>query len=178
MHPRRPILAVAAIVAGFTFDTPGLAQGRRGLGRLPLPPRVERHGRISKTPIDEFEMLPPDQQRRELDRLPRAQREKLQQRLQHFNELPPEQQRALRNLYNRLHQLPPERQDAVRKAVRKFSDQPADRQSAIRDELRGMAGLSEEDRKARTRSPEFKSKFSKKEQEIVRDMAELVGGGD
>jgi hypothetical protein len=173
-------LAVAAIALGYIFAPAAMAQGRRApMARPPHPARVERPGRAgSTTPIDQFATMPPEQQRRELDRLPPGKREKLQQRIDRFNNLPPEQQRTLRNLYNRLHQLPPERQDAVRKAINRFSKQSPDRQQAIREELRGMASLSDTDRDARLSGREFRKKFSRREQEIVRDMSELVGARD
>lgn len=118
--------------------------------------------------------MSPEDQRKQLDRLPPAQRARLRQRLERFNQLPPEQQRTLSNLYNRLHQLPPERQESVRKAINKFSQQSPDRQQVIRDELRGMATLPEKERRERLTSHEFRSRFSHKEQEIVRDMSELL----
>ena len=101
-------------------------------------------------------------------------REKLRERLQKFNELPAEQQQALKNLYNRLHQLPPERQEAVRGAVGRFSEQSPQRQRAMREELQNMANLSEQERQARIGSSEFRKKFNRKEQGIVRDMAPLL----
>ena len=118
--------------------------------------------------------MSPEEQRKQLDRLPPAQRARLRQRLERFNQLPPDQQRTLSNLYNRLHQLPPERQESVRKAINKLSQQSTDRQQAIREELRGMASLPEEERRQRWASHDFRSRLSRKEQEIVRDMSELL----
>jgi Arc/MetJ-type ribon-helix-helix transcriptional regulator len=80
-------------------------------------------------------------------------------------------------MYSRLNQLPPARQEVVRKSINKFSQEPADRQQAMREELRGLGALPEPARQARLSSPEFRSKFSGKEQEIVRDMADLLPPG-
>ena len=135
------------------------------------PKAVERSDR---TPIEEFETMSPEQQRKALNGLPPEQRQRLQERLQRFNQLPPEQQQALKSLYNRLHQLPPERQDAVRKSINKFSQQPPQRQQAIREELRSMASMPPDQRQAYVSSPEFRGKLSKKEQEIARDMSEVL----
>src|SRR5579864_2259527 len=110
-HHRRAILALAAglsLLAG----SPVWAQrnGRRGGGAVNAPraPRTEnqRLENAGKTPIEEFETMPPEQQQKALNRLPPAQRQQLQERLKRFNQLPPEQQQALKNLYTRLHQLP------------------------------------------------------------------------
>jgi hypothetical protein len=173
-HPR--ILTALCLAVGMVVPSP--AQNRKGEAhaaqRAAHPPKP---GKAPKTPIDEFETMPPEQQRQALDRLPPAQRQQLEERLRRFNHLPAEQQRALKGLYNRLHQLPPQRQDAVRKAINQFSEQKPDRQQAIREELRGLASLPQQERDARFASLEFRDRFSPKERGIVRDMSDLVGGG-
>jgi hypothetical protein len=131
----------------------------------------------ARTPIDDFERMPPDQQQQALDRLPPAQRQKLQERLQRFNRLPPAQQATLRNLYNRLHQLPAGQQESVRKAINRFSGQSPNRQQAMRDELRSLATLPDQARGRRIASQEFRQSFSRREQGIVRDMLPLLPGG-
>ncbi|HUA20912.1 MAG TPA: DUF3106 domain-containing protein [Bryobacteraceae bacterium] len=150
-----------------------LGPGRPVRQGSPAARRARTPG-AAKTPIDEFEQMPPGEQQRALDRLPPAQRQKFQERINRFNRLAPQQQQTLRSLYNRLHQLPSERQEAVRGAIQRFSRQPPERQQAMRDELRGMAALSQQDREARMAGPEFKKRFSGKEQGIVRDMAPLL----
>ena len=132
------------------------------------------HVPAQRTPIEEFETMPPAEQQKALGRLPAGQRKELQERLDQFNQLPAEQQRALVSFYNRLHQLPEQKQDGVRKAWNKFVDQPKERQQVIREELRDIAGLSADERKSEMTSPAFKSRFSKKEQDIVRDMEPLL----
>jgi hypothetical protein len=180
MHWRNSILAVVATAATLTLVPPGLAQGRRGgIDRAPRaggPVRSDplAGGRGSQTPIDEFETMSPEQRQKALNRLPPAQRDKLQKRLQKFNALPAEQQQSLKNLYNRLHQLPPERQEAVRNAVSRFSEQSPQRQQAMREELQNMSNLSEQERQERLASSDFRKKFNHKEQGIVRDMGPLL----
>jgi hypothetical protein len=180
MRWRNSIPAVIATAAVLTLIPPGFAQGRRGgmtgapRGGVPARPSVPGNKREPQTPIDEFETMSPEERQKALNRLPPEQREKLQERLQRFNELPAEQQQALKNLYNRLHQLPPERQAAVRTAVGRFSEQSPQRQQAMREELQNMANLSDQERQGRMGSSEFRKKFNRKEQGIVRDMAPLL----
>ena len=175
MHRRSCISALAAIALGTIFGVPAAAQGRRS-GAIARPPSVQRQGRAGndQTPIEEFETMSPAERQKALDRLPPEQRQKLQERLQRFNQLPPEQQQALKNLYNRLHQLPPDRQNAVRQSINRFSQLPPERQQAIRGELRTMASMSPDERKAHVSSPEFRRNFNKKEQEVTRDMSEVL----
>jgi len=178
MRYRGSISALCALSCGLLFSTSIWAQGRRGgpMGRSTHEPREERQAQPDekKTPIDVFETMSPADQQKALDRLPPAQRKKLEERLQRFNQLPTAQQQALRNLYNRLHELPPQRQETVRKALNKLSEQVPDRQQAVREEFRSLAALAPPERQARLSSPEFRSRFSKKEQEILRDMAPLL----
>jgi Protein of unknown function (DUF3106) len=175
MFPRGSILALAALGWGLLFGVPALAQrGARGGARAPRGTQTEAGQNQQKTPIDEFETMPPDQQQKALNRLPPAQRRQLQERLQRFNALPPEQQQTLKTLYNRLHQLPPQRQEAVRKAINRFSQQAPDRQQALREELRNVAALPPQQRQAHMSSPDFRARFTKKEQDILRGMSPLL----
>jgi Protein of unknown function (DUF3106) len=177
MHSRS-VVAIAALLLCVGFTPLALAQGRRGGMNHPPPrpaaPRPEKASKTEKTPIDEFQTMSPGDRQKAMDRMPPAQRQKLEERLQKFNELPAEQQRALKNMYTRLHDLPPGRQDSVRKSVSHFSEQAPERRDAIRQELKSMGELPRQDRAARMGSKEFKSKFNHKEQDIIRDMSELL----
>jgi hypothetical protein len=177
MRCRSSIPALAALAICLTFVSPAGAQSRRGGMTRSRPMSPPGQGKVNpgaRTPIEEFETMSPEQRQKALERLPPEQRQRLQQRLDRFNQLPPEQQRSLKNLYNRLHQLPPDRQDAVRKSINKLSQQPPERQQAMRQELRSMASMSPDERQAHVSSPEFRGKFNKKEQEIVRDITEVL----
>ncbi len=155
------IVVSAVLTVWLLTSAAGLAEGRQG------PKNV-------KTPIDEFMRMSPAERQKALNRLPPEQRKKLQERLERFNQLPRGQQQTLRNMYDRLNQLPPERQQAVRKSLNQFSQQPADRRQAMRQELRSMAPLEAQDREVRMASPEFRERFSEKEQGIIRDMSGLL----
>jgi phage-related protein len=174
MFGRGFISALAALSCGLLLCVPAAAQrgARGGRGRMPRAERGENNQK--KTPIDEFETLSPAEQQKALKRLPEAQRQQLQARLDRFNALPREQQQTLKSMYNRLHQLPPQRQEAVRKAINKFSQLPGDRQQAIREELRSSEALSSEQRQQELDSPASRLRFSRKEQEILRDMSALL----
>lgn len=173
----RSILSVAALLLSLTLVPAVQAQGRRG-GMNRRPPRPEKPAvRPSRTPIDEFQKMPPQERQKALDRLPPRQRQQVEERLKNFNQLPPAQQQTLKNMYNRLNQLPPARQEVVRGAMNKFFQEPTDRQQAMREELRGMAALPDQERQARLASSEFQSKFSGKEREIVREMSDLLPPG-
>jgi hypothetical protein len=176
MPCRASILGLAVLASGMSLAPAGWAQKRAGGARQPHASSADNQesAAASKTPIDEFETMSPEHQQQALQRLPSAEREKLQRRIEKFNQLPPEQQRTLKNLYNRLHQLSSDRQNAVRKAINKFTLQRPDRQKAIREELRGLAAAPEQERLGRMASPEFRGKFNSQERDIVRDMSPLL----
>jgi Protein of unknown function (DUF3106) len=169
----RATLSIAlAVILGCAAGIASAAQGHRAAGgavrHSPEPKEPE------KTPIDEFERMTPEQQQKALDKLPPERRKKVEAQLAHLRSLPPEQRAMLRQTYNRLNELPPDRQQALRKAFQKFSNQPPGRQQAIREELRLLGDLSSEERLTRFKSPEFRAGFSRGEQQIVRDMADLL----
>jgi len=62
----------------------------------------------------------------------------------------------------------------VRKAINRFSEQSLARQQAIREELRSIAVLPPQDRQAHMNNADFRSRFNKKEQDILRDMSPLL----
>jgi|SRR5579871_3465692 len=186
MKVRAFFRALCAVGASLALSTGLIAQKRPPTvpraaspppGRLSTSPRSQTNAnRIpnQKTPFEEFETLSPAEQQKVMERLSPNDRKQLQERLDQFHQLPAEQQHALISFYNRLHQLPGPKQDAVRKAWNKFSDQPKERQQVIRDELRDMADRSSAERKAEWAGPAFKARFSKKEQDIVRDLEPLL----
>lgn len=181
MQRRDIILAIVAAVILLLFVQPASAQAKHGTikppaVRAPLHPAIPKTAKTPQTPIDEFETMSPEERRQVLNQLPREEREKLQKRIDKFNALPADQQQTLKNLYNRLHQMPPEREDTVRKAITRFSAEPVARQQAIREELQTIANLPPDERQQRTSTREFRKKFSRKEQAIIRDMAPLLPG--
>jgi len=180
MH-RRGIIVAAIAAATYTLSIqPVGAQNKRTIVKpappaiAPVRPAIPKAVKVARTPIDEFETMPAEERRQVLNQLPRSEREKLQKRLAKFNALPAEQQQALKNLYNRLHQLPPEQEESVRKAINRFSAEPAQRQQAMREELQRMGALSGQEREQRLTTPDYRKKFSRKEQVIIRDMGPLL----
>src|SRR5438552_18846508 len=96
MRLRFPILTSAALAFSLLTAPPLAAQGRRGMGMGRRPPaRPPRPPKVPKTRVDEVLRMPPEEQRRALDRLPPEQRERLQKRMAAFKQLPPEQRSNL-----------------------------------------------------------------------------------
>lgn len=172
---RFPILLTAALALSLPLPPGLLAQGRRmgGMGRHPSP-RPERVPKAPKTPVDEFEKMSPEQQRKALAKLPPERRQKIEERLQNLRSLTPEQRTALKQEYGRFAELPPARQEAVRNAFKKFGNQPPDRQQSIRDELNHLSGMPPEERSSFMDSKDFRRQYNHNEQQIIKDMSDLL----
>ena len=170
-----PIIAIA-LTLGLAPKSV-LAQGHRtgGGGGMHRASPVGPPGKApKKTPIDEFERMSPERQREALAKLPPDRRKKVENQLAQLRSLTPERQAILRETYSRLSELPADRREAVRKSFQKFGSQPADRQDAIRAELKQLGDLSPNERDAHFKSQGFRKEFNRGEQQIVRDMSELL----
>jgi hypothetical protein len=163
------------------------AQGRHPRPLAPLSPPTVRNNpprldppveRPRQNEISDFLRMPEEQQRKRLAKLPPDKRAALEQRIANFNKLPAGQRELLLNRWERLNSLPPHRQKAIRQAANHLAKQPPDRQQAIRQELSHLGTLTDDQRQERISSPEFKKQFKKGEQEIVRDMSDLLPDED
>ena len=171
MRLRSSILLSVTLALGATFVAALSAQGRR----MGVPRRPPAQGpNETRSPLEEFERMSPEEQRKALEQLPPERRKKVEERLKKLRNLPPEQRSSLLEQYGRFQELLPERQDAVRAAWKMFANQPPKRRQAMRKELRQLADLPSADRQARLDSPEFRKSFNPREQEIVKDMTDVL----
>jgi len=151
-----------AAVMLITLVTTGLshAQPRRGpgLGRRPATQPKQAFDRLNRMNPEQrrkaIEKLPPDRQK-QMEQRP-EERDKLANRYESFQQLPEAQQEAMRRLYRRSNTLPPERRDVLRGEVRELYRLPAS------------------DRMARMNSDEYRNKFSRQEQTMLRDFADSL----
>lgn len=114
--------------------------------------------------------MPPAEREKELQRLPPERQEKIRQQLQRYDQMPQEQKERLQRLW----QLPPGRQQQVRQSMREFTEQPQERRQAMRRKLGQVQAMSPEERTAYFNSPEFKNQFSPGEQEIMKNMTDVL----
>jgi len=121
-------------------------------------------------PVEEFMRMSPADREKALERLPPERREKVRQQLQRYDQMPPERKAQLQRLW----QLPPDKQQKVRSSMRDFSELPQDRRRAMRQQLQNMGTMSPDERNGYLKSPEFKQQYSPDEQEIMRNMSEIL----
>lgn len=176
----RLTLAGIFLACSTSILTPtALGQGRRGIsmGRNPAtarPERLPKTPKSTRTPLDEFQRMSPQERQKALDKLPADRAEKLRKQLQEYSKLTPEQQAVAKEQLQMFHNLPPERQQAMRKVFNQFLRQPSDRQQAMRQELNQLRDMPEADRQARLASPDLKSRFSKNEHKMLEEMSGLL----
>lgn len=114
--------------------------------------------------------MPPGDREKALAKLPPDRQEKIRQQLQRYDQMPPERKAQLQRLW----QLPQDKQQKVRQSMRAFGDQAQERRQAMRGQLQQLQTMSGEQRKKYFKSPEFKAQYSHDEQEIMKNMSEIL----
>lgn len=99
--------------------------------------------------------------------------DQMRQRLQRFNSLTPEQQdRMLDRMEVREH-LPPEQRREEYELAQRYRGLPSGRQQAVKGALNELTPLSPQERQQRLSSPEFRSRFTDNEREIIGQALEI-----
>jgi thioesterase domain-containing protein len=92
--------------------------------------------------------------------------------LEQYNRLPKEERDRLRERYEQFSHLTPARQDLVRRQMKRFAEMPAERRRVLSRELVRLRRASDEDRRARINSEEFRSRYTLQEQQMLQDLSE------
>jgi phage-related protein len=118
--------------------------------------------------VAQFEKLTPTERQRALEAMPPKQRQKIQARLDQLQKLTPEERKLLQGRLERFNNLSPADQKRVRESAKDLKELPAGRQKAVRQELNRLRRLPATERGSHMNTPEFTSRFSPHEQEILR----------
>lgn len=101
------------------------------------------------------------------------QQDLMRQRLQRFNSLTPEQQdRMLDRMEVREH-LPPEQRQEENELAQRYHGLPSGRQQAVKSAVNELRSVSPQERQQRLSSPEFRSRFTDNEREIIGQALEI-----
>lgn len=170
----RQAFKMPVLVAGWLLVWPLWGQPRRP------PPAVQGRpgiaGPRAGRALDRLSRMPAEERRRLLEQLPPERRKRVEDQLERYNRLPPEERERLRQQLDRFGDLPPERQEAARRLFRRFTLLPEERRQLVQEEFRRLREMEPSERRARTNSDEFRSRFSSVEQQILRDYIELLPG--
>jgi hypothetical protein len=140
--------------------------------KVPPPRPAVRPADPGLAVIDRWLQLTPQQRERALAKLPPDRQRPIRERLDRWNKLTPQEKERLRMRYDQFSHLPPDRQALVRRQIQNFAKMPNDRRPFVSKELDSLRRLPDSDLRARVNSEEFRSRFSPREQEILRDLAE------
>jgi hypothetical protein len=163
------LIAGAMCMPAFAWDGNRPGPGGKGGAPRTARPGVRLRGPITDA-LQKLDRMTPEQRDHALDELPPERRHKLEQGLEEYDNLSADDRKRLAQRYEWFSGLSAGRQDALRKVFQKFTTLPPERRDALRDEMTRLSGLSESDRKARLKSRDFKSKYSRLEREIIEDL--------
>jgi hypothetical protein len=127
--------------------------------------------------LQRFSRMTPEERKRWLATLPPKRRQQILQKFQRFQTLPPGDRDRIATRLERLHSLPPQKQIEVRRSLRQLQTLPDDRKIAIRRELRRMGAMPDEARLARMDSAEFRHLYSPAEQQMMKNLSEMLPPG-
>jgi len=162
------VLLTGVLVLAFSA-LPAAAQFKGPLAKRKAAQQQKRSQMVEK-----FSRLPPEEQDRMLQKLPKDRRKQIQNNLDRYNELSPEQKKRLGRQYENFQQWPPEKQQSARKIFRRMNGLEEERKVAMRREVVKLRNLPGDRRSEYMRSDSYKDSFSADEQKILSDLADLM----
>jgi hypothetical protein len=171
------IPALVAVACGLLLAPPSKAQNAPADEpewiAEPPPPGAPRT-LAGPTILDRLEAMTPEERRRLLEKLPPERRRRLEQRLAAYESLPPAERDRLRRQYDTFRALTPEQKQAARRLFRRFLELPPGRRQVLRQESLRLGRMSWPKRQARMASPDFESRYTPEERQILRALAAIT----
>ena len=140
----------------------------------PPPPPPAQRGKQPPTIVDRWNRMSPEEQQKQLAKLPPERRKRVEEQLKQYKNMTPEERRQYRSQMEMFSQFPPARQQQVNRLSRQFSQMPKDRQTMMTGEFDKLRGMSDAQRGARINSDEFRNKYNANEQKFLGDMSGLL----
>ena len=172
------LTAVLILAVSGTFAQ----RGGRGVARPAAKPRSGSGTRASaRAPrvagdqqIQQLEKMSPAERQKALEALPPDRRRNIESSLDRLQKLSPEERAQLQDRLEKFKNLTPGEQKQVRQLAQQFRALPADRRPIVGRELDLLRKLPDNERDARLSSPDFKQRFSREEQKILRQSSTLL----
>jgi hypothetical protein len=176
--PGAPVAWAAAIWRqnGRRREAPAPRNKARGNSRSNAgPARPPRGGaRPRQIPLAKLAQLPPEERERALradprfQRMPPARQQQLLGRLRWFNSLPRDRQEQFVARQRYISGLTPQQRQQVRAFFFDWRSAPPQRRRALNREFMELRAMSPEQQQAEMNSPQFQSRFSPAEQDLLR----------
>ena len=130
--------------------------------------------------MERLQKLPPAEQERFMTNnerfrnLPPEQKAQIRDRLHEFRQLSPEERQKLRERADVWEKIPLEQRQRVRQEILpRWKQMSPDRREEIKHRLNALNGLSEQDRAAKLRDPNFVRGLDSSEQDMLRNLSNL-----
>ena len=148
--------------------------------------RPRRHAgpRINPGMIERLMRMRPAERRRFLRQnprfrnLPARERQRIQHRLRRFAQMDREQRELALERYRLFRQLPANKQAHARALYQHWRQLPSDRRAQMRQDLAHLRSMPAVERQQRFASPEFTERYGKAEQQILKDLTDLLSHRD
>jgi hypothetical protein len=176
----RPPCSIPVVVAvwGLLAATPLVAQQAPPPDELDwladVPPPGAPRTLVGPTILDRLEAMSPEQRQRMLERLPLERRQRIEERLRAYESLPPAERDRLRRQYDTFRALTPQQKEMARRLFRRFMQLPPGRRQVLRQEANRLSQIPWPKRQARMASPDFASRFTPEERQILHALAALT----
>ncbi len=143
------------------------ARPRRPAG--PRPGMIERLMRMR--PAERRRFL---RQNPRFRNLPARERQRIQQRLRRFAQMDRKQRELALEQYRLFRQFPANRQARARSLYQRFRQLPAGRRALVKQDLAHLRSMSADERRRHFSSPEFTRRYGEDEQQILKNLADLL----
>ena len=139
----------------------------------PPPPGAPR-ALAGPTILDRLERMRPEERQRLFDQLPPERRKRLEERFAAYEALPQAEKDRLRRQYDTFRALTPEQKQAARRLFLRFLQLPPGRRQVLRQEAHRLSEMPWPRRQARMASPDFQSRYTPEERQILRVLAMIT----
>ena len=151
---------------------------------VPHPPVIGTPRDVHQGPhagdwLRRYNSLPPQQRQRALEsdpsfrRLPQSEQEHYRSQLNQFNSKSPQEQQRLINRMDAWGHLSQAQKDQARNTYSQLKSMPADRQQQVNQAYRRLRAMPPSAREQVMNSPEFQSRFSEQERNVIRNMTDI-----
>ncbi len=123
-------------------------------------------------PVERLMAMPPEKREQVLERLPPQQQANLRERLDRFDKLPAAERERLNRMWNTFNSLPPEKQAIVTRQMQAFYSLPVARGEELKPVLQRLRLMPEEQRNTLLGSEAFKNRFSAAELQMLADISQ------
>lgn len=160
----RLAIGMVALAAALSAQPKGILRPK-GIG-------VQKGARISQ--IEKFSHMSPEERKRAIEKLPPERQKQIERNVERYNQLSDEEKSRLSRRLDHFNNLSPADQRRTRELSREVAQMPGDRRVEVRREMTRLRRMTEEKRKDRLSSEQFKGKYSADERRVIEELTALT----